>query len=171
MKEEAAGCVPKIARSAALHKLCYVSGEVEICDRASVWPFAVLRGDAEKITVGECSNVQDNAVLHASAGHPVVLGKYVSVGHGAIVHGAEVEDCTVVGMSAIVLDGAHVGKGCIVGAGCVIPSGKRIPDYSVVVGNPYRVLRNADAAEAEDNRRNAKHYVELSESFRGADFL
>ena len=158
----------KIAKSAALHRLCYVTGDVEIGERASIWPFAVLRGDAGKITVGEEANVQDNAVLHTSEGHPCRIGRGVSVGHGAIVHGAEIGEFTVVGMGAIVLDGASVGPNCIVGAGCVIPPGKSIPAGSVVIGNPYRILRALSPEEAEDNRRNAAHYAELSAPFRNA---
>lgn len=136
-----------------------VVGDVSLGSDCSVWYGAVLRGDEAPITVGARTNVQDNAVIHVSAGHPTVLGEGVTVGHGAIVHGCSVGDNTLVGMGSIILDGAQVGRDCIVGAGALVTQNKVIPDGCVVLGSPARVVRRATERDCETNRKNADVYV------------
>ena len=140
-----------------------VVGDVTFGPDCSVWFNAVLRGDGRPISLGAGVNIQDNAVLHSDV-YPTVLGNYVTVGHGAIVHGCTVGDNTVVGMGAILLNGARVGKNCIVGA--VTTAKTDAPDGSVLLGNPARVVRSLTPEELAGLRQNAEHYVELKEAYR-----
>ena len=126
----------------------------------TVWYGAVLRGDDGTLTLGENSNVQDNAVLHCDVGGAVTLGKNVTVGHSAVVHGCTVGDGTLIGMHATLLNHCVVGKNCIIGAGALVPEGMVIPDGSVAVGVPARVIKPVTEAQIEANLRNAEHYVE-----------
>ena len=165
MIESAGGRTPVLEEGAVIHPMAYVSGDVTLKKNASIFPTASVRGDEEPIVLGEGANVQDNATVHTSKGHPAVLGNFVTVGHNAVVHGAEIGEGTIVGMGAIVLDGAVVGRRCMIGAGALIPSRKVIPDYAVVVGNPYRILKVLDEASTEGNMENALEYVRLSRAF------
>lgn len=139
-----------------------VVGDVSIGQKTSVWHNAVLRGDVAQITVGKESNVQDCAVLHGATGYPVVVGDGVTIGHGAIVHGCTIGNNTLVGMGAIVLNGAEVGCDCIIGAGALVTQGTRIPDGSVVFGSPARVVRTVTDEDRASNRANAQEYVALA---------
>ena len=139
-----------------------VVGDVTLGSRSSVWHNAVLRGDCAPIVVGAGSNVQDCAVLHGADGFPVVVGEGVTIGHGAIVHGCSIGDNTLVGMGAIVLNGARVGADCIIGAGALVTQGTVIPDGSVVYGSPARVVRPATEKDRAANRENAQEYVRLA---------
>ena len=148
--------------SAYLAPTAVVTGIVTLGEDCSVWHGAVLRGDSDAITVGPRTNIQDNAVVHVSHGHPTVLGEGVIVGHGAIVHGCTIGDNSLVGMGAIVLDDAVVGRDCIVGAGALVTQGKVIPDGSVVMGSPARVVRPTTQEDVAANKRNAEGYVRLA---------
>ena len=136
-----------------------VVGDVRLEDNVSIWYGAVLRGDSGTITVGEGSNIQDNAVLHER----VTIGRGCSVGHGAIVHGCNVGDHCVVGMGAIILNGAVIGNDCIVGAGAVVTGKMNAPAGSLILGNPAKVVRPLSEEEIAGNRANARHYVQLAE--------
>lgn len=136
-----------------------VVGDVRLEDNVSIWYGAVLRGDSGTITVGEGSNIQDNAVLHER----VTIGRDCSVGHGAIVHGCSVGDHCVVGMGAIILNGAVIGNDCIVGAGAVVTGKMNAPAGSLILGNPAKVVRPLSEEEIAGNRANARHYVQLAE--------
>ena len=142
-----------------------VVGDVSFGPGCSVWFNAVLRGDGMAITLGRGCNVQDCCVLHSEK-HATVLGDWVSVGHGAVVHGAVVGDSTIIGMGAILLDFAKIGKNCMVGAGPVVTGKMDAPDGSLVLGNPARVVRPLTQEEIAGLRRNAEHYVELKEMYR-----
>ena len=142
-----------------------VVGDVRFGPDCSVWFNAVLRGDGKPITLGRGCNVQDCAVLHSEK-HATVLGDWVSVGHGAIVHGAVVGDNTIVGMGATLLDGAHIGRNCMVGAGALVPGKTDVPDGSLILGNPARVVRPLTQEEITGLRANAEHYAELKELYR-----
>lgn len=146
-----------------------VVGDVTLGEHASVWYGAVVRGDAAVITIGANTNVQDNAVVHVSPGHPVRLGNGVTVGHAAIVHSCEVGDNSLIGMGAIVLDGARVGRDCIVGAGALVTQGTIIPDGTVWFGSPARQARTMTSADIEANRENARSYVEEAARMRQQD--
>jgi carbonic anhydrase/acetyltransferase-like protein (isoleucine patch superfamily) len=137
-----------------------VIGNVSLKKNASVWFGAVLRGENESITVGENSNVQDNSVLHADPGWPLVIGTGVTVGHMAMVHGAIVGDGSLIGIGAILLNGARIGRNCMIGAGALVPEGREIPDNSLAFGSPARVIRQVTPEETANMRRAALHYVE-----------
>ena len=161
---------PRVHPTAFVHPLAAVIGEVELGARASVWPFAVLRGDSDRIAVGDDSNVQDGAVVHADRGVPAAIGARVTVGHRAIVHGATVEDDCLVGMGAVLLNGVVLGRGSIVAAGAVVPEGLVVPSDSLVMGVPGRVRRLTTDEERARIARTAASYVELQLAHRRGDF-
>jgi carbonic anhydrase/acetyltransferase-like protein (isoleucine patch superfamily) len=135
-------------------------GRVVLKRNASVWFGAVLRGDNAPIVVGEDSNVQDGCVLHTDADTPLVIGKGVTVGHLAMLHGCTIGDNSLIGIGAVVLNGARIGRDCLIGARALIAEGKEIPDGSLVVGAPGRVLRPVTEAQREMLAHSAAHYVE-----------
>ena len=137
-----------------------VLGDVTLGRGVNIWYGAVLRADEGALILGKNSNVQDNAVLHCDPGGQVVLGKNVTVGHSAIVHGCTVGDNSLIGMHATILNHAVVGKNCIIGAGALVPEGMVIPDGSVAVGVPAKIIKQVTPAQAEASVRNAAHYVE-----------
>lgn len=144
-----------------------VIGDVELGENVSVWFGAVLRGDSDKISIGEGSNVQDNCVVHVDPGKPVSIGKEVIVGHAAIIHGATVGDNTLIGMRATLLNNVKVGKWCIIGAHALLTEGMEIPDYSVVLGSPGKVVRQVTEEDKVRIKRNAEAYVELKRKYLG----
>ncbi len=137
-------------------------GRVSLGENASVFYGAVLRADVDSITVGDGSNLQDNVSVHCDAGVPTTLGRGVSVGHSAVLHGCTIEDDCLIGMSATVLNGAVIGTGSLVAAGAVVLEGTVIPPHSLVAGVPAKVRRELTADEHAKIVRNATHYVELS---------
>jgi carbonic anhydrase/acetyltransferase-like protein (isoleucine patch superfamily) len=139
-----------------------VLGDVTVGDGASIWYNAVVRGDCEKIVIGRETNVQDLCLLHADPGFPCVLGSRVTLGHGAIVHGATVEDDCLIGMKAVVMNGARIGAGSIVGVGALVTEGTVIPPASVVLGTPGKVVRTVEPRDWERIRHAAEHYVQAA---------
>ncbi len=137
-----------------------IIGDVVLGDNVSIWYNAVLRGDVCSITIGDDSNIQDCCVVHGQHGKPVVVGKGVSVGHGAILHSCVVGDNSLIGMGAIVLDGVVVGKNCIIGAGAVVTQNTVVPDNSMYLGCPAKFVKFVSDEQIESNRQNAIHYVE-----------
>ena len=136
-----------------------VLGDVTLGRGVNIWYGAVLRADEGALILGENSNVQDNAVLHCDPGGQVVLGKNVTVGHSAIVHGCTVGDNSLIGMHATILNHAVVGRNCIIGAGALVPEGKIIPDDSLVVGVPGKIIKQVSPEQAAASLANAAHYV------------
>lgn len=145
--------------SAVMLRGSVVTGDVTLGKDVGIWYNAVLRGDHAPITVGDGSNIQDNCVVHVGEGTPAVIGKGVTVGHAAIVHGCTIGDNTMVGMGSIVMDRAQVGKNCIIGAGALVTQGTVIPDNSIAFGNPAKVIRRMTDDEVAYNRYNAETYV------------
>ena len=143
-----------------------VCGDVTIGEYSAVWFGAVVRADKDRIAIGNRSNIQDNCVVHTSAGHPVVIGDQVSVGHGAILHGCTIRDRVLVGMGSIVLNGALIGEDCIIGAGAVVTEGSVIPPCSVVIGVPGKIRKEVDEDQRAQIIRNAESYIELAERYR-----
>ena len=137
-----------------------VLGDVTIGENSGIWYNAVVRGDRDSIVIGKESNIQDNAVVHLGSGYPVEIGDHVTIGHGAIVHGCKIGDNTMVGMGAILMNGCKIGKNCIIGAGALVPEGMVIPDGSVAVGVPARVIKPVTEAQIAASLHNAAHYVE-----------
>ena len=155
------GKTPRDLGAAFVAGTAVVAGDVTLEAGSTVWYGAVLRGDEGSILVGENCNVQDNAVLHCDPGSHLILERDVTVGHGAIIHGAEVGDGSLIGMHATLLNGCKVGKGCIIGAGALVPEGKVIPDGALAVGAPARVVRDVSAVQAAACQYNAISYVHL----------
>ncbi len=156
--------------TAFIHPLAFVAGDVTLGSRVSIWPTAVVRGDAAPIAIGAESNIQDGTVVHVDHGVPCVIGERVAVGHRAIVHGATVDDDCLIGMGAILLNRVHVGSGSIVGAGAVCPEGMEIPANSLVLGVPGRVVRGTTADERERIRRTVASYVALQDEHRAGRY-
>ena len=138
------------------------AGRVRLEKSSSVWYGAVLRADTGRITLGENSNVQDNAVLHTGPGLDVTVGRGVSIGHGAIVHGCTVEDHCLIGMHATILNGAHIGAGSLIAAGALVPENAVVPAGSLVIGVPGKVVRPVSAEQAAGIRANEEEYLELA---------
>jgi carbonic anhydrase/acetyltransferase-like protein (isoleucine patch superfamily) len=143
-----------------------VVGKVILKKNASIWFGVVARGDNDPIEVGECSNVQDNSVLHTDAGQPLIIGDNVTIGHMAMLHGCTIGDGSLVGIGSIVLGGARIGRGCLIGAGALITEGKEIPDRSVVMGAPGQVVRELTPEQSAGLAAGAMHYVENWKRFR-----
>ena len=135
------GVTPKLSPDAFVAETAALIGDVTVGKDSSVWFGAVLRGDTEPITVGEGTSIQDNCVLHTEKGHPLTIGSNVTVGHGAIVHCSAVGDNTLVGMGAVLLDGAVIGKNCIIGAGAVVKEHAVVPDGTMMVGVPAKPVK------------------------------
>lgn len=134
-------------------------GDVHLGINASVWWNVVIRADNERITIGEGSNVQDGSVLHADPGFPLTVGKQVTIGHMAMLHGCRIGDGSMVGIGSVILNGASIGDNCLIGAGCLITEGKEIPDRSVVMGSPGKVVRQLSEQEVANLKSNSDHYV------------
>lgn len=143
-----------------------VIGQIIVGSGVSIWFGATLRGDNDLITIGPGSNVQENTVMHTDAGLPLTIGRDCTIGHKAMLHGCTIGDESLIGMGATVLNGARIGRNCLVGAGALVPEGKEIPDGSLVVGMPARVIRTLDADAIEGLRRSAAHYRDNMRRFR-----
>ena len=143
-------------------------GKVRLQADASVWFGAVLRGDNELIDIGEGSNVQDGTVMHTDMGSPLTLGKGVTVGHNAMLHGCTVGDFSLVGINAVILNGARIGKHCIIGANALIAEGKEIPDGSLVMGSPGKVIRELTEQQKRMLEASAAHYVHNAQRYAQA---
>lgn len=151
---------PDLSKAAFIAPTAIVLGQVEIGVGASIWYGAVVRGDLEKIVIGQTTNVQDGAILHGDPGEPTILEDYVTIGHRAVIHSAHIGRGSLVGIGAIVLDGVKVGAGCIVGAGSVVT--KDVPERSLVIGVPGKVLRQISEDEAAELIDHAHRYEQLA---------
>ncbi|WP_428075584.1 gamma carbonic anhydrase family protein [Candidatus Avelusimicrobium luingense] len=165
MKERINEQIPHMPTSCFVHKSAVIIGEVTLGENVSVWPCAVLRGDIASITVGDNSNIQENACVHVNYDAPAVIGKGVSVGHGAVVHGSKIGDNCLIGMNAVVME-SEIGPNCIIGAGAVVPAGKNIPAGSLVMGVPAKIVRQLDEDEVNAIMKNARDYTQSIELYR-----
>lgn len=159
------GKTPEIAESCFIAENSTIIGDVHIGEKTSVWFGAVIRADMAGVTIGKNSNVQDNCVIHVGT-KPVKIGDGVTIGHGAIVHSAEIGDNALIGMGSVVLDGAVIGKNSVIGAGAVVTGGTVIPDNSLVVGVPGKVVRQNGLKEAASNKANAVIYTTMASSYK-----
>jgi len=173
------GKVPRIANDALVAPSAIIIGDVEIESEASIFPGAVLRGDVAKIKVGRCSNIQDNVVVHGGWIYEdgevkgtigVEIGDYVSVTHGAILHGCKIGSVSMIGIGSIIYDHTVIGSGSIVGMGTVVLEGTKVPERSIVAGVPGRVIRETSKEEYAMIKSNALRYRELAESLIGTLF-
>ncbi|ULQ58495.1 gamma carbonic anhydrase family protein [Brucepastera parasyntrophica] len=158
--------VPDIHSSVFVAQTAEVAGEVFIGESSSVWFSASVRGDIAPITIGKDTSVQDGAVIHCDTGQPCRIGDGVTIGHGAIVHSAEIGNNTIIGMGAIILNQAVIGEDSIVGAGALVTGGKTFPPKSMILGSPAKAVRELTPEELAHNRENAQHYVQLASSAR-----
>ncbi len=156
--------------TAFIHPLAFVCGTVSLGANVSIWPYVVVRGDTERIEIGDASNVQDGSVIHADHGFPTRIGRRVGIGHRAIIHGSAIADECLIGMGAILLNGTDVGTGSIVAAGAVCREGMRIPPNSLVVGVPGRVIRETTDAERGRIAATVDAYLELQTRHRANTF-
>lgn len=156
---------PKLGEPVYVHDTAVVIGGVRLADHVSVWPGAVVRGDAADISVGSYSNVQDNVVLHTEVGKPLQIGQRVTVGHGAILHACTVEDEVLIGMGSIVLTGAVIGKGAIIAAGALVTSGTVVAPGTLYIGSPAKPVRPVTPEEAAHNHSEPEAYWQKAQRF------
>jgi carbonic anhydrase/acetyltransferase-like protein (isoleucine patch superfamily) len=168
-------CLPKLGSAVYVDEAAVVIGDVELHDDVSLWPFAVARGDVNRIVIGARTNIQDGAVLHVThdgpytpGGMPLIVGADVTVGHGAILHACTVEDACLIGMHATVLDGVRVSRHSMIGAGAVVSPGKVIGEGELWVGNPARLLRKLTDVQIEQLYYSTQHYVRLKNEYLAA---
>ena len=157
---------PKMNGDCWIADSAMVLGSVVLENEASVWFNAVLRGDNDVITVGEGSNIQDGSVLHTDPGMPLTIGRGVTVGHKVMLHGCTIGDNSLIGINAVVLNGAKIGKNCLIGANALIPEGKEIPDGSLVMGSPGKIVRELNDAAINGLAMSAAGYVRNFKRFR-----
>jgi carbonic anhydrase/acetyltransferase-like protein (isoleucine patch superfamily) len=154
-----------------IHATAYIApgavvvGDVTLAAESSVWFNSTLRGDTDPIIVGKGSNIQEACILHADPGFPAILGKGVTVGHGAVIHGAKVGDNALIGIRSILLNGVVIGENSIVGAGSLVTPGKVFPANSLILGSPAKVIRALTPKEIEGNQRTAGTYVQRAKAF------
>jgi carbonic anhydrase/acetyltransferase-like protein (isoleucine patch superfamily) len=158
--------VPQIDPSAFIHESAVLIGQVRVGARATIWPFATLRGDNEPIMLGADSNCQEGCTLHADPGFALTIGQGVTVGHHAMLHGCTIGDDSLIGIQAVILNGAVIGRGCLIGACSLITEGKQIGDASLVLGSPGKVVRRLQEAEIERSRAIAQSYVTRGGRYR-----
>ena len=151
--------VPKIAEDAYVADSAIIIGSVRIASKASVWYGTVLRGDNDLIEIGERSNIQDGTVIHVDKNTPTKIGKNVSIGHGAMVHGCTIDDGSLVGIGSVILDNARIGKNSLVGAKSLVTEGKIFPDDSLILGSPAKLIRTLTEQEISRLFANAEIYV------------
>ena len=143
-----------------------VIGQVVLGAGVSVWFNAVLRAENAAIHIGEDSNIQDGSVLHVDPGMPLTIGKRVTIGHKVMLHGCSIGDESLIGINAVVLNGAKIGKNCLIGANTLIPEGKEIPDGSLVMGSPGKIVRTLTPEQMQGLKLSAQHYVENSQRYK-----
>ena len=144
---------------------CHIIGSVKLMKDSSVWFNAVLRGDCDLITVGEGSNIQDGSVLHTDHGIPLLIGKGVTVGHKVMLHGCEIGDYSLIGINSVILNGAKIGKHCVIGANALITENMQIPDGSVVMGSPGKVVKTVSDSQKLMLEKSAEYYVGNAKRF------
>ena len=160
------GETPEIDATAWVAPGAHVIGKVTLAPGSSVWFGTTIRGDNERISLGENTNVQENCVLHTDMGFPLDIGAGVTVGHKAMLHGCTIGENSLIGMGATVLNGARIGRDCLIGAGALITEGKEIPDGSLVMGVPGKVVRQLDEAAIAGLRKSAAGYQANARRFR-----
>ena len=157
---------PSIADSAYVAAEAVVIGDVHLGQQVSVWPGAVLRGDNEPIVLGDGSNAQEGAVFHTDPGYPLTVGKNVTVGHQAMLHGCTIEDNCLIGIQAVVLNGAVIGAESLVGAGALVTENKVFPPRSLILGSPAKAVRTLTEDDIVAMQKNAQTYIERGQAFK-----
>lgn len=160
------GQTPDISKKAFIADGVYIIGNVKIKEGANIWYNSTLRGDIERIEVGKHTNIQDNTAVHVMSDAPTIIGDYVTIGHGCIIHCSKIGNNTLIGMGAILLGHAEIGENCIIGAGTIITERKVIEPNSLVFGSPAKLIRKLTADDFKALKESALHYSEL-----GAEYL
>ena len=158
--------IPVIDASAYVADSANIIGKAEIGANASIWFDVTIRGDNERITVGENSNVQEGCILHTDPGYPLTIGKNVTIGHQAMLHGCTIAEGSLIGIQAVILNGAKIGKNCLVGAGALITEGKEFPDNSLIIGSPAKAVRTLSDEDIARLHGNTDNYVERGKLFK-----
>ncbi len=161
---------PKVDPSCYVAPEAIIIGDVVIDKGCSIWPYAVIRADLSQVRIGEGSSIQEHCQIHGNPGRPIIIGKNVSVGHGAIVHAAQVGDYVIVGMNSTILDGAEIGSGSIIGANALVKEGMKVPEGSLVVGVPAKIVKQGDPSLREAAKRNAEAYHDLRDAHKRGEF-
>ncbi|MFP4287328.1 MAG: gamma carbonic anhydrase family protein [Candidatus Izemoplasmataceae bacterium] len=156
---------PNVKASSKIFEGAKVIGDVTIGEYVGVWYNSVLRGDMAPITIGDYTNIQDGTIIHTDQSSPTVIGSHVTIGHQAIIHAATVHDHALIGMGAIILDKAVIGAYALVGAGTVVPPGKTVPEKTLVMGNPMKIIRTLKDEEISAIKANKDHYVKLLKDY------
>jgi carbonic anhydrase/acetyltransferase-like protein (isoleucine patch superfamily) len=157
---------PEIDASSFVADSANVVGKVSLHANTTVWFGATLRGDNERITIGENSNVQEGTVMHTDMGYPLTVGKNVTIGHQAMLHGCTIGDGALIGIQAVILNGAKIGKGCLVGAGALVTEGKEFPDDSLIIGSPAKAVRTLTDEDAARLLVIADGYAQRGQLFK-----
>lgn len=158
--------IPQIDPGAYVTDSANIIGKARIEANASIWFEVTIRGDNELIVVGENSNVQECSVLHTDMGYPLTIGKNVTIGHQAMLHGCTIGDGSLVGIQAVILNGAKIGKNCLVGAGALVTEGKEFPDNSLIIGSPAKAVRTLSEEDIARMHGNTRNYVERGRLFK-----
>ena len=166
MIKEFEGNIPRIDESTYISESVDIIGDVTIEENANIWFGTRLRGDMNKIVIGKNTNIQENTVVHVDKNCPCLIGKDVTIGHGAIIHGCEICDNVLVGMGSIILNNAKIGKNTIIGAGSLVTQGKSFPDGVLILGNPAKVVRELTDDEIKNIKKSADNYVNLSKRYK-----
>lgn len=161
---------PKIDSSCYVAPEAIIIGDVVVDKGCSIWSFAVIRADLSSVRIGEGSSIQEHCQIHGNPGKPTIIGKNVSIGHAAIIHAAKVDDFVIVGMNSCILDGAEIGSGSIIGAGAVVTENMKIPEGSLVVGVPAKIIRQGDPSLREQAKRNAEAYHKLRDAHKRGEY-
>ena len=157
---------PEIDPSAYVADSATLIGKVTLAENASVWSGVTIRGDNERITIGPGSNVQEGTVMHTDMGFPLDIGRNVTIGHQAMLHGCSVGDGSLIGIQAEILNGARIGKGCLVGAGALVTEGKQFPDHSLIIGAPAKAVRTLSPEDIARLETSAASYVARGQLFK-----
>lgn len=160
------GVNPKINKNTYISESVDIVGNVEVYEDANIWFGTRLRGDMNKIVVGANTNIQENSVVHVDVNSPCIIGRSVTIGHGAIIHGCTISDNVLVGMGSIILNNAKIGKNTIIGAGSLVTQGKSFPDGVLILGNPAKVIRELTDDEIKSIKSSADNYVNLSKRYK-----
>lgn len=160
------GINPKINKNTYISESVDIIGKVEIDENANIWFGTRLRGDMNKIVIGANTNIQENSVVHVDVNSPCIIGKDVTIGHGAIIHGCTISDNVLVGMGSIILNNAQIGKNTIIGAGSLVTQGKSFKDGVLILGNPAKIVRELTDDEIKGIKSSADNYVNLSKRYK-----
>lgn len=160
------GVTPRINKNTYISESVDIIGKVNVEENVNIWFGTRLRGDMNNIVIGENTNIQENSVVHVDVNSPCIIGRNVTIGHGAIIHGCNISDNVLVGMGSIILNNTKIGKNSIIGAGSLVTQGKDFPEGVLILGNPAKVIRQLTEAEIESIQCSADNYVSLSKKYK-----